>query len=240
MNKANNASRVQKLAKALSRLKTSRQEKLVKAGLDFLQTTHIQLVFEDIQDPFNVAASFRTMVNLGFSKAILLYQNLEKPKINSRIISATSSGVGKWVDYSVLTDTKSTFLDLKNKGYRIVSTTLNKKAKPLDKFDFARFANKQNKLALAFGNETHGISNVAEDYSDEFLYIPMATFKTSFNLSVSVAIVLWELTLALDLIRQWEVNEQITKNVLKNLLQKNITEEYQEMVSWLCKRICDQ
>jgi tRNA (guanosine-2'-O-)-methyltransferase len=47
-----------------------------------------------------------------------------------------------------------------------------------------------HKMALVFGTELRGISDIVDEQADELIRIPMFGFTESFNLSVSVAIFL--------------------------------------------------
>eukprot|EP00299_Pterocystis_sp_00344_P014815 c7364_g2_i2.p1 GENE.c7364_g2_i2~~c7364_g2_i2.p1 ORF type:complete len:167 (+),score=42.17 c7364_g2_i2:494-994(+) len=71
---------------------------------------------------------------------------------------------------------------LKQNGFRILSTDVNKHAKPIHDIDWS------GKVAVVFGNEVSGISDTVRSISDESFYIPMAGFAESFNLSVACAV----------------------------------------------------
>ena len=49
-------------------------------------------------------------------------------------------------------------------------------------------------LALVFGHEIKGVAQSVVDMSDECIEIPQYGTKHSFNISVSVGIVLWEVS----------------------------------------------
>ena len=49
------------------------------------------------------------------------------------------------------------------------------------------------KIALVFGNEVYGVEQEVVDESDVVLEIPQLGSKHSFNVSVSIGIVLWQL-----------------------------------------------
>lgn len=81
---------------------------------------------------------------------------------------------------------------LKKQNYRIVATTPHSNAIELDEFDFGK-----SKFALFFGTELNGLSEIAIDNADEFVKIPMVGFTESFNISVSAAIILHQLSAGL-------------------------------------------
>ena len=85
-------------------------------------------------------------------------------------------------------NTRNCLRQLKEKGFRIVATTPHKNdcsihELPVDK-----------KIALVFGTEQEGISNDVLEEADEFVKIPMHGFTESFNISVSAALCMFELT----------------------------------------------
>ena len=102
-------------------------------------------------------------------------------------------------------------VSLKQKGIKIVATVIDPKAKPLQGIDF----NKQ-KTAIIFGNEGFGISETAKKVADELVYIPMNGFVDSINLSVSVGILLYELSRQ----RQGNNKFQLTQEEQENLFMK--------------------
>ena len=52
----------------------------------------------------------------------------------------------------------------------------------------------KGKVALFFGTELNGLSDLMIENADEYLRIPMYGFTESFNISVSAAIILHSLT----------------------------------------------
>lgn len=86
-------------------------------------------------------------------------------------------------------NTRSCFEALRADGYRIVATTPHEKDKMI--YDLPI---ETGKIALVFGTEETGLSKYAMENADEYVKIPMYGFTESFNISVSVAICLYELT----------------------------------------------
>jgi tRNA (guanosine-2'-O-)-methyltransferase len=85
-------------------------------------------------------------------------------------------------------NTKKTLLHLKDMGYRIVATTPHTNSHTIEELPVDK------KLALVFGTEIDGISETVFAMADEFVRIPMFGFTESFNISVSAALCLYELT----------------------------------------------
>ena len=69
----------------------------------------------------------------------------------------TSASANKWIDTVTWNSMFQCSVSLKQKGFKIVATVIDPKAKPLQGIDF----NKQ-KTAIIFGNEGFGISETAK------------------------------------------------------------------------------
>lgn len=80
--------------------------------------------------------------------------------------------------------TRMCLTGLKQKGFKIVATTLREGAIPIDQLDITK------PLALVFGTEETGLSEEAHDMADVFVRLPMFGFTQSFNVSVSAALCL--------------------------------------------------
>ncbi len=85
-------------------------------------------------------------------------------------------------------NTPTCLRELREQGYRIVATRLRDDARPLEELSIER------PFALVFGTEDEGLSPTALELADEAVTIPMFGFTQSYNISVSVAICLAELT----------------------------------------------
>jgi len=144
------------------------------------------IVFENISDPHNAHASFRSCEAFGFKTVYLVFESQEEfnPKRTGKLSSASAN---KWLDFKIFNSAKDCIKDLKNNGYKIISTCLDDDSKNLLNVDFT-----DKKIAIVFGNEKKGISQYFKDASDIKIRIPMYGMVQSFNLSVSAGIILWE------------------------------------------------
>lgn len=144
------------------------------------------VVLEDLHDPHNAAAVLRTCDAFGVQKVCFIFEKQERynPK---KVGKSTSSSANKWLDFEVFTSTEDCFKKLKKQGYTIVGTVLDEKAKSIIKTKFTN-----PKTALVFGNEHIGLSQYAIENSDSHIYIPMQGFVQSLNLSVTAAILMYE------------------------------------------------
>lgn len=151
-----------------------------------LRTKHISIVLENIYQSHNASAVLRSCDLTGIQDIHIL-ENKNEYNVNPEV----AMGSAKWLNlhkyYEEKDNTLKAIKALKSKGYKIVATTPHKgsyspETLPLD-----------NKIALFFGTELTGLSDIAIENADEFLKIPQFGFTESYNISVSVAISLYTL-----------------------------------------------
>ncbi len=142
----------------------------------------LKVVLENIHDPHNVSAIYRTCDSVGVPKVTLLY-NLEK---FPRISRVSSSSANKWVESERFADVKECFDALHKEGFKIYASKLDEEAKELYQLDMTE------KTALVFGNEHRGISEEVAELADGIFYIPMRGMIQSLNVSVAAAVTLYE------------------------------------------------
>jgi|SRR6056297_57922 len=184
------------------------------------RTRYITVVLEDIYQPHNASAVFRSCDGFGIQD-IHVIEN----RNSLETIPDVELGSAQWLSIhsykGEVNNTRDTLNKLKSRGYRIVATTPHTDERSLDEFDLSN-----GKAALLFGTEMKGLSETALSLADEYLRIPMRGFTESFNISVSVAVVLHYLRTALeksDLEWQLTENEKIpiryawVRNSVKNL-----------------------
>ena len=153
------------------------------------RTSSLAVVLENVLDQGNRNAVMRTMDATGVHTLHRLYfregakqqakKNNKSPKIR------TDSGARKWIVATNWNDVGSCVSHLWVKGYKIAST-LPGASLQLPDVDFTQ------KLALVFGNENTGVSKALSDASDFHFSLPMTGFVHSLNLSVCVAVTLYQ------------------------------------------------
>jgi 23S rRNA (guanosine2251-2'-O)-methyltransferase len=79
--------------------------------------------------------------------------------------------------------------ELRNSGYRIIGIEQAVGSVELQNMEI----NKGGKYALVFGHEVHGVDQDILNLCDHCVEIPQFGTKHSFNIAISVGIVLWEL-----------------------------------------------
>ncbi|MFC2139292.1 TrmH family RNA methyltransferase [Bacteroidota bacterium] len=140
------------------------------------------VILENIHDPHNVSAIFRSCDAVGVSKVGLLYNIESFPRISK----TSSSSAVKWVDNERFKDTKECFDKYREKGFKIYSSLLAPDAVSLYDLDLTE------KVVFVLGNENRGVSKEAAELADEVYYIPMRGMIQSLNVSVAAAVTLYE------------------------------------------------
>ena len=178
------------------------------------RTRHITLLLEEIFQPHNASAALRSCDCFGIQDIhVVEARNRYSPS------KEVDMGSSKWLTlHRYKTDIDDAVSTLKNRGYTIVATTphadgFTPETLPLDK-----------PIALAFGTELEGLSDRAIELADSYLTIPMYGFTESFNISVSVAIILNRLVERLrasDGI-EWNLSEEEKRNLTLEWYKKVI------------------
>ncbi|TAJ12697.1 TrmH family RNA methyltransferase [Marinilabiliaceae bacterium JC017] len=181
------------------------------------RTNYITVVLEDIFQPHNASAVIRTCDCFGIQNVHII-ENQNKYQINPEVVM----GSNKWLTLNYHNRKKQNTLDaigyLKEDGYRIVGTSPRLHTTKLEEFDLNK-----GKVALFFGTELTGISDIVKENADEFVKIPMFGFTESFNISVSTSIILHHLTYLLhqsDI--AWRLNAIDKQQVMLQWLKKSI------------------
>lgn len=142
----------------------------------------LTVVFENIHDPHNVSAVFRTCDAVGVDRVHLLYTDQEFPDIGKK----SSSSAKKWVEVSRHRDAQHLRAELKASGFTIYATHLSPTARSHFDVDWT------HPSAIILGNEHAGVSDAALAIADETLFIPMQGMIQSLNVSVAGAVLLYE------------------------------------------------
>jgi len=146
------------------------------------------VVLEDIHDPHNAEAVFRTCDALGFQRVCLVFA--KEPSFDPRRIGKqSSSSANKWLSFETYSSITECLRELHDEGYEVAATTIGEDCESVfsARLDAAR-------LALLLGNEHRGLSGEALALCDRRLTIPMRGMVQSLNLSVTAAVCLYEIT----------------------------------------------
>ena len=146
------------------------------------------IVLEDITDPHNAAAAFRSADAFGIQNVHLVFAQEKRFDPLKKEFRKTSGRSNKWLDFRIHDDSARAMAALRAAGHTLIATKVDPSATPLPALDLAAI----ERPAFIFGNEHRGISPAVEEAADILTFIPMVGLAESFNLSVSVALVLYE------------------------------------------------
>ncbi len=166
----------------------------------------LTIVMENIHDPHNVSAMFRSADAVGIHEVQLLYTTQKFPKIGSK----SSSSANKWISKRKFPSVGECYDRLRSEGFQILATRLDENSKKLYEFDLTK------PTAFVFGNEHAGVSNDAADLADSTVYIPMMGMIQSLNVSVACAVTIYE-ALRQRMEAGMYKKERFTKNILEEL-----------------------
>lgn len=153
----------------------------------------VALVLDNVRSQFNIGAAFRTSDAFAVQKIFLCGICATPP---SAEIHKSALGAEFSVGWEYAENTTEVVRRLKEEGYTVVSIEQAEESIDLMKldlpFDGSEAGSAEEKYALIFGNEVHGVGQDVVDLSDYVLEIPQCGTKHSINVSVSIGIVLWE------------------------------------------------
>lgn len=151
------------------------------------RTRHLTVVLEDIYQDQNASAVIRSCDCFGIQD-LHITEDLHAYHINPNVVR----GASKWVSIHRYPrgeeSIKHCFENLRSQGYRLVGTSPDKHSTSIHELSI------ETKTAIIFGTEKRGMSAFAKEHVDEMVHIPMLGFTESFNISVSAALVMNELS----------------------------------------------
>lgn len=142
----------------------------------------LTVVFENIHDPHNVSAIFRTCDAVGIPKVNLIYNSETFPRIGKK----SSASAFKWVEKTKYKTVDECYSELRSNGFKIYASSLTENSKNLYDLDLTQ------KVAIVVGNEHRGVSEEAAKLADEVFLIPQFGMVQSLNVSVAAAVILYE------------------------------------------------
>lgn len=197
------------LASFISENKRGLFEQIIKE-----RTRHITVVVEDIFQPHNASAVLRSCDCFGVQDVHII-ENYNEYNVNPDV----ALGASKWLNihkYNTLkNNTADCFEQLKSMGYKVFATSPHKGGFTPDDIPI------DQPVALAFGTEKEGLSDIALSNADGYLQIPMYGFTESFNISVSAALVLYRIMTRLRASdHAWKLSEKEIMEVKLDWVRK--------------------
>ena len=162
----------------LGRLSVDQYKEIIK--------TPITVVLDNIRSCNNIGSVFRTSDALLIENILLCGYTATPP---NKDIHKTALDAEKSVPWEYFETTEAAVMKLKSDGYRVWAVEQVENSVSLPDF----MPERDQKLALVFGNEVKGVQQEVVDLCDGAIEIPQYGTKHSFNISVSAGIVLWDL-----------------------------------------------
>ncbi len=173
---------------------------------------YFTIVLENIHDPHNVGAILRSADAVGIDTVYLVYNTCKFPKVG-RVSSASAD---KWIELKKFKNVQECFKELRKEKYKIYSTYISDSKKNCSLFEL----NLTGKVALVFGNEHEGVSDDVKNLADRNFIVPMYGMVQSLNVSVTVAVCLYEA------LRQRKLKGEYNKSGFNKSEQKEKLQHY--------------
>ena len=176
------------------------------------RTRYLTVVIENTHQSQNTSAILRTCECFGLQDIHFITEKYGEFVTNKK----ADKDALKWLNVQQHTSTQRCFDTLKAQDYQLVATSPNAKW-CIDDLPIS------SKTALVFDAESTGLDNASIKQADELVSIPMYGFTESFNLSVSVALVVRSLVERLHRSDfDWQLSDQ---------------ERYELQLDWVLKSI---
>ena len=137
---------------------------------------------DNIQDPGNLGTLIRVIDAVGIKNVILTKGSCDI--YNEKVVRSTMGSLFNLnFKYLSLLELKDF---LKENSFNVLVTALSEKSKNYDKMTI------EEKNAIIFGNEGHGVSQELLDIANEQLIIPIYGKAESLNVSIAAGIFLYK------------------------------------------------
>ena len=171
----------------MRKLKNSELNRIGVDEYKAAEKTPFIIVLDNIRSLNNIGSVFRTADGFRIEAIYLCGLTAQPPH---REIQKTALGATESVPWKYFKETEEAITELKNKGYQVFAVEQTENSHKLGLFT----PNFSKKCAFIFGNEVKGVQQEAINLSDGCIEIPQYGTKHSFNISISVGIVLWDMS----------------------------------------------
>jgi len=181
------------------------------------RTRYVSVILEDIYQPHNASAVLRSCDCFGIQDVHII-ENKNEFDPNQGV----TIGADQWISLQSynqpgINNTEHCYRQLKESGYQIIATTPHENDVSIDEVSL------DQKTALVFGAELTGLSDYALEHANGYAKIPMVGFSESFNISVSAALCLYELSTRLRKNRDdWQLEESEKRELQFEWLKKSV------------------
>lgn len=158
----------------------NREQKILRVAAS--RQFDFNIILENIHDPHNVSAIFRSCDAVGIPEVSLVYSTEKFPRIGKK----SSASAFKWVKSKKYKTISECYNYMHERGFKIYASSITEKSKSLYDLDLSE------NTAIVLGNEHRGVSPEAQKMADENFMIPMHGMVQSLNVSVAAAVILYE------------------------------------------------
>jgi len=145
----------------------------------------IIVVLENIRSAYNVGSVFRTSDAFLLESVYICGYTAFPPH---KEIKKTALGAEETVEWKYFKKTNAAIDELRKENFRIYSVEQAMNSQPLQEIKFE----KNEKIAIIFGNEVTGVEQSTIELTDGCIEIPQLGMKHSLNIATAVGVVLWE------------------------------------------------
>lgn len=150
------------------------------------EKTPIIVVLENIRSAYNVGSVFRTS-DAFLVEAIYIVGYTSQPP--HKEIKKTALGAEESVIWKHFNTSTEAIAELRENGYNIYAVEQAEGSFKLNAIGF----DKEEKIAVIFGNEKAGVEQSTISLCDGCIEIPQLGMKHSLNIATAAGVVLWEL-----------------------------------------------
>ena len=189
-----------------------RVERMVEVATQRLGS--ITLAIENLWDTHNVSAVLRSAEGLGLSEVHVV----EHPQRFKKHRGITH-GADRWLEVHRYSSSEELLRKLSYSGYLICAADVGAGCVSVTEVPVDR------PVALVMGSEKDGLGEATRERADLRFSIPMTGFTGSFNVSVSAAVSLFEITRRrrLRLGRAGDLSEQQLEQLITRWMERNTT-----------------
>jgi TrmH family RNA methyltransferase len=142
------------------------------------------IVLENINDPKNLGAIFRTSLAFNIKNVIITQGSCDV--YSPKVLRASMGALFK-LKFMVTDCTDDLIKTFKQRGYKTYATVVYKPDKYIGNLKF------NSKSAVFIGNEANGLKDSTINLCDESVTIPMNKESESLNAAVAASIIIWEM-----------------------------------------------
>ena len=150
---------------------------------EFLNSHQKLVVLDDVENPTNVGAIFRSAAALG-ADGVLLTKACSDPLY--RRAARVSMGTVFQIDWMFAEGAVASLL--KKHGFYVMAMALCDGAISISDLELPS----EQKRAIILGNEDHGVSDEVLEHADACVIIPMKAGVDSLNVAAASAVAFWE------------------------------------------------